>query len=152
MKRQRAEISSNVISHIKSAHPIEMWRSNKLGIKEKISRGNFPRLIFSCPVPSGLPHRSHCVPMNMNPLIWAVFALYLRFLKRKGLCSVFELFRKPYTKTHTDKEKPPFWAAFCLSVGLIWRFFFPSFFLPPLTLNLADMVSFSGWLLLASCV
>ena len=67
MKRQRAEISSNVISHIKSAHPIEMWRSNKLGIKEKISRGNFPRLIFSCPVPSGLPHRSHCVPMNMNP-------------------------------------------------------------------------------------
>ena len=41
MKRQRAEISSNVISHIKSAHPIEMWRSNKLGIKEKISRGNF---------------------------------------------------------------------------------------------------------------
>ena len=67
MKRQMAEISSNVISHIKSAHPIEMWRSNKLGIKEKISRGNFPRLIFSCPVPSGLPHRSHCVPMNMNP-------------------------------------------------------------------------------------
>ena len=67
MKRQRAEISSNVISHIKSAHPIEMWRSNKLGIKEKVSRGNFPRLIFSCPVPSGLPHRSHCVPMNMNP-------------------------------------------------------------------------------------
>ena len=66
MKRQRAEISSNVISHIKSAHPIEMWRSNKLGIKEKISRGKFPRLIFSCPVPSGLPHRSHCVPMNMN--------------------------------------------------------------------------------------
>ena len=67
MKRQRAEISSNVISHIKSAHPIEMWRSNKLGIKEKISRGKFPRLIFPCPVPSGLPHRSHCVPMNMNP-------------------------------------------------------------------------------------
>ena len=67
MKRQMAEISSNVISHIKSAHPIEMYRSNKLGIKEKVSRGNFPRLIFSCPVPSGLPHRSHCVPMNMNP-------------------------------------------------------------------------------------
>ena len=41
MKRQRAEISSNVISHIKSAHPIEMWRSNKLGIKEKVSRGDF---------------------------------------------------------------------------------------------------------------
>ena len=38
-----------------------------LGSKKKISRGNFPRLIFSCPVPSGLPHRSHCVPMNMNP-------------------------------------------------------------------------------------
>ena len=73
MKRQRAEISSNVISHIKSAHPIEMWRSNKLGIKEKISRGNFPRLIFSCPVPSGLPHRSHCVPMNMNPCGFKVF-------------------------------------------------------------------------------
>ena len=74
MKRQRAEISSNVISHIKSAHPIEMWRSNKLGIKEKISRGNFPRLIFSCPVPSGLPHRSHCVPMNMNPCSFRTFA------------------------------------------------------------------------------
>ena len=73
MKRQRAEISSNVISHIKSAHPIEMWRSNKLGIKEKISRGNFPRLIFSCPVPSGLPHRSHCVPMNMNPWDYSAF-------------------------------------------------------------------------------
>ena len=73
MKRQRAEISSNVISHIKSAHPIEMWRSNKLGIKEKISRGKFPRLIFSCPVPSGLPHRSHCVPMNMNPCGFKVF-------------------------------------------------------------------------------
>ena len=40
--------------------------SNKLGIKEKISRGKFPRLIFSCPVPSGLLHRSHCVSMNMN--------------------------------------------------------------------------------------
>ena len=73
MKRQRAEILSNVISHIKSAHPIEMWRSNKLGIKEKISRGNFPRLIFSCPVPSGLPHRSHCVPMNMNPWDFRAF-------------------------------------------------------------------------------
>ena len=73
MKRQRAEISSNVISHIKPAHPIEMWRSNKLGIKEKISRGKFPRLIFSCPVPSGLPHRSHCVPMNMNPCGFKVF-------------------------------------------------------------------------------
>ena len=56
-----------------SAHPIEMWRSNKLGIKEKISRGNFPRLIFSCPVPSGLPHRSHCVPMNMNSCGYRVF-------------------------------------------------------------------------------
>ena len=73
MKRQRAEISSNVISHIKSAHPIEMYRSNKLGIKEKVSRGNFPRLIFSCPVPSGLPHRSHCVPMNMNPWFSVLF-------------------------------------------------------------------------------
>ena len=73
MKRQRAEISSNVISHIKPAHPIEMWRSNKLGIKEKISRGKFPRLIFSCPVPSGLPHRSHCVSMNMNRCGFKVF-------------------------------------------------------------------------------
>ena len=73
MKRQRAEISSNVISHIKSAHPIEMWRSNKLGIKEKISRGKFPRLIFPCPVPSGLPHRSHCVPMNINRYGFKVF-------------------------------------------------------------------------------
>ena len=60
-----------------SAHPIEMWRSNKLGIKEKISRGNFPRLIFSCPVPSGLPHRSHCVPMNMNRSDFGCFLLIL---------------------------------------------------------------------------
>ena len=64
MKRQRAEISSN---------PIEMYRSNKLGIEEKVSRGKFPRLIFSCPVPSGLPHRSHCVPMNMNPCGFKAF-------------------------------------------------------------------------------
>ena len=76
MKRQRAEISSNVISYIKSAHPIEMWRSNKLGIKEKISRGKFPRLIFSYPVPSGLPHRSHCVPMNMNRMVSRFFHVY----------------------------------------------------------------------------
>ena len=92
MKRQRAEISSNVISHIKSAHPIEMWRSNKLGIKEKISRGNFPRLIFSCPVPSGLPHRSHCVPMNMNPCGYRVLLELLgRFeLPTSSLPSVVE--------------------------------------------------------------
>ena len=32
-----------------SAHPIEMWRSNKLGIKEKVSRGKFPRLTFFIP-------------------------------------------------------------------------------------------------------
>ena len=66
-----------------SAHPIEMWRSNKLGIKEKISRGNFPRL-FSCPVPSGLPHRSHCVPMNMNRLVSAAFLLAWRMCS--GVC------------------------------------------------------------------
>ena len=42
MKRQRAEISSNVISHIKSAHPAEMWRSDKLGIKEKSKSREFP--------------------------------------------------------------------------------------------------------------
>ena len=91
MKRQRAEISSNVISHIKSAHPIEMWRSNKLGIKEKISRGNFPRLIFSCPVPSGLPHRSHCVPMNMNPYGFEVFSFFksnLKYHRFAGLLNI----------------------------------------------------------------
>ena len=49
MKRQRAEISSNVISRIKSAHPIEMYRSNKLGIKEKVSRGEFPSTYFFVP-------------------------------------------------------------------------------------------------------
>ena len=73
-----------------SAHPIEMWRSNKLWIKEKISRGNFPRLIFSCPVPSGLPHRSHCVPMNMNPWIRGLFlqaVFTLRGLKSGRLSS-----------------------------------------------------------------
>ena len=93
MKRQRAEISSNVISHIKSAHPIEMWRSNKLGIKEKISRGNFPRLIFSCPVPSGLPHRSHCVPMNMNPCGYRVLLELLgRFeLPTSSLPNIYRL-------------------------------------------------------------
>ena len=85
MKRQRAEISSNVISHIKSAHPIEMWRSNKLGIKEKISRGKFPRLIFSCPVPSGLPHRSHCVPMNMNSYGYRVFFGTPDWIRTSGL-------------------------------------------------------------------
>ena len=44
-----------------------------LGSKKKISRGNFPRLIFSCPVPSGLPHRSHWVPMNMNGWVSGIF-------------------------------------------------------------------------------
>ena len=39
----------NLDGTIKSAHPIEMYRSNKLGIKEKISRGKFPRLIFFVP-------------------------------------------------------------------------------------------------------
>ena len=88
MKRQRAEISSNVISYIKSAHPIEMWRSNKLGIKEKISRGKFPRLIFSCPVPSGLPHRSHCVPMNMNPWVSGIFSKLALGELRRATCSL----------------------------------------------------------------
>ena len=67
MKRQRAEISSNVISHIKSAHPIEMWRSNKLGIKEKISRGNFPRLIFLIP---SLSERR--ISIGCADLIWDI--------------------------------------------------------------------------------
>ena len=102
MKRQRAEISSNVISHIKSAHPIEMWRSNKLGIKEKISRGNFPRLIFSCPVPSGLPHRSHCVPMNMNPSGQA-------FFKRLAVSkdSVFGRLPRVGHNLHLNRADPP---------------------------------------------
>ena len=46
MKRQRAEISSNVISHIKSAHPAEMWRSDKLGIKEKSKSREIPSTYF----------------------------------------------------------------------------------------------------------
>ena len=106
MKRQRAEISSNVISHIKSAHPIEMWRSNKLGIKEKISRGNFPRLIFSCPVPSGLPHRSHCVPINMNrPYQVVFFRVRLsahRRVSRLPAATFFSLLRH-ISRSH-DKE------------------------------------------------
>ena len=57
MKRQRAEISSNVISHIKSAHPIEICRSDKLGIKEKNKSREFPSTYFfralyrpACPI------------------------------------------------------------------------------------------------------
>ena len=115
MKRQRAEISSNVISHIKSAHPIEMWRSNKLGIKEKVSRGNFPRLIFSCPVPSGLPHRSHCVPMNMNPCgyrfsWWRIagsnrWPLDCQNLTFPGVCIMYSFFKKYRRKNRTKTEK-----------------------------------------------
>ena len=103
MKRQRAEISSNVISHIKPAHPIEMWRSNKLGIKEKISRGEFPRPIFSCPVPSGLPHRSHCVPMNINRLIPVIF------FRNPQLFEIlnFRRFIKTHTLTHTGNKLYP---------------------------------------------
>ena len=109
MKRQRAEISSNVISHIKSAHPIEMWRSNKLGIKEKVSRGNFPRLIFSCPVPSGLPHRSHCVPMNMNPSISGAVVRDGR-LELPTSCS--------QSKRATNCANPGFWGIqFCSRCG-----------------------------------
>ena len=40
---------------------------------KKISRGDTPRLIFLCPVPTGSPHRSHCVPMNINPCDSKVF-------------------------------------------------------------------------------
>ena len=109
MKRQRAEISSNVISHIKSAHPIEMWRSNKLGIKEKVSRGDFPRLIFSCPVPSGLPHRSHCVPMNMNPSISGAVVRDGR-LELPTSCS--------QSKRATNCANPGFWGIqFCSRCG-----------------------------------
>ena len=102
MKRQRAEISSNVISHIKSAHPIEMWRSNKLGIKEKISRGKFPRLIFSCPVPSGLPHRSHCVPMNMNRWNYRVFTC--RVLTEKMRSGKFQASVASYIEFYNTKR------------------------------------------------
>ena len=110
MKRQRAEISSNVISHIKSAHPIEMWRSNKLGIKEKISRGNFPRLIFSYPVPSGLPHRSHCVPMNMNRSV-AVFSVMMVFEKFVSIRPRFVSFNR--------QIPPPFAALLVLITVLV---------------------------------
>ena len=110
MKRQMAEISSNVISHIKSAHPIEMWRSNKLGIKEKISRGNFPRLIFSCPVPSGLPHRSHCVPMNMNRSV-AVFSVMMVFEKFVSIRPRFVSFNR--------QIPPPFAALLVLITVLV---------------------------------
>ena len=113
MKRQRAEISSNVISHIKSAHPIEMWRSNKLGIKEKISRGKFPRLIFPCPVPSGLPHRSHCVPMNMNPWVSGIFSkLALGELRRAtgGFETVLKFFNCRFSLIFRA------FPAFCFSV------------------------------------
>ena len=41
---------------------------------KKISRGDTPRLIFLCPVPTGSPHRSHCVPMNINPCDSKTFA------------------------------------------------------------------------------
>ena len=99
MKRQRAEISSNVISHIKSAYPIKCCRSDKLGIKEKISRGKFPRLIFSCPVPTGLPHRSHCVPMNIIRLIPVIFFHDLQLFKALNFCRFF----KTHTPTHTGK-------------------------------------------------
>ena len=110
MKRQRAEISSNVISHIKSAHPIEMYRSNKLGIKEKVSRGNFPRLIFSCPVPSDLPHRSHCVPMNMNRSV-AVFSVMMVFEKFVSIRPRFVSFNR--------QIPPPFAALLVLITVLV---------------------------------
>ena len=48
---------------------------------KKVSRGNYPRLTFSCPVPSGLPHRSHCVPMNMNRYGFEVFSFFKSNLK-----------------------------------------------------------------------
>ena len=67
MKRQRAEISSNVISHIKSAHPIEMRRSDKLGIR-KISRGKFPRFIFSL-IPSLF---ERYISIGCADLIWDI--------------------------------------------------------------------------------
>ena len=87
-----------------------MWRSNKLGIKEKISRGNFPRLIFSCPVPSGLPHRSHCVPMNMNRSV-AVFSVMMVFEKFVSIRPRFVSFNR--------QIPPPFAALLVLITVLV---------------------------------
>ena len=127
MKRQRAEISSNVISYIKSAHPIEMWCSNKLGIKEKISRGKFPRLIFSCPVPSGLPHRSHCVPMNMNPCGFKTFNGAAGQIGTADLILTKDaLYRLSYSSKwrpgRGSNPRPPAWQAGVLTSWTTWPF------------------------------
>ena len=42
-------LESNVISRIKSAHPIKMCRSDKLGIKEKNKSRKFPSTYFFVP-------------------------------------------------------------------------------------------------------
>ena len=69
----------------------------------KISRGKFPRLIFSCPVPSGLPHGSHCVPINMNRLIPVIFFRNPQLFMALNFCRFF----KTHTLTHTGGRKVP---------------------------------------------
>ena len=46
---------------------------------------------FVCPVPSGLPHRSHCVPINMNRYGFEVFSFFksnLKYHRFAGLLNI----------------------------------------------------------------
>ena len=54
---------------------------------------------FVCPVPSGLPHRSHCVPINMNRLIPVIF------FRNPQLFAALNFWRfiKTHNLTHTGK-------------------------------------------------
>ena len=75
-----AKVNSKNGKGVKAVHNVI-----QAACKEKISRGNFPRLTFSCPVPSGLPHRSHCVPMNMNRCGYRAFLGTPDWIQTSGL-------------------------------------------------------------------
>ena len=101
MLTQAAQCVVMLISHLYRAteeiyeyekHPEELHfvkLRNQWNRSIKISRGEIPRLIFSCPVPSGLPHRSHCVPMNINPCGHGTFSVGVLSFERNAPCTPF---------------------------------------------------------------
>ena len=69
-----------------------------------------PSTYFSCPVPSDLPHRSHCVPMNMNRSV-AVFSVMMVFEKFVSIRPRFVSFNR--------QIPPPFAALLVLITVLV---------------------------------
>ena len=67
--------------------------------KQKQTERLISRSVSCFPVPSGLPHRSHCVPINMNRLIPVIFSYNLQLFEMLN----FWRFIKTHNLTHTGK-------------------------------------------------